>query len=230
MRRWQLRFTIRRLMAVVAIAAIFFWALPNPGYIFIGLGLGGLVVAFVLWAWKPKRAPSTEFLCALIGMIMGFLLLPVEQIRYPADGFIDLIGLLRIIGGAVAGASVGAIIGWADRRIISMRRGLGVAACRWVVVLTVAGLALGRLAWSLPSEARHIHDVFVQIGPYILWSGSPAFWAILGLMSAAVVGLMVGVIAVIVFIGRRIKERCHGGPPISEVKTDPLRGDPPVGV
>ncbi len=71
-------------------------------------------------SWKPKRAPSTEFLCALMGIIMGFLLMPAKANYRPTDlnVFMDM---LWIIGGAAAGALSGTLIAWIDRRIVSGR-------------------------------------------------------------------------------------------------------------
>ncbi len=80
---------------------------------------------------------------------------------------------------------------------------------RWMLAsVVVAGLIFGCFAWLLRSQARDVHDAFIEIGPYTFWSDSPAFWAILGLVLAVVVGVLVGFIAVLVFaakaIGRRI--------------------------
>ncbi len=75
---------------------------------------------------------------------------------------------------------------------------------RWMVAMAVAGLLLGGLAWSLRNQAPHIHDMFIQIGPYVFWSTSPAFWVILGLGLAVLLGLMVGFIAITALTARAI--------------------------
>ncbi len=121
MRQRYVRFTIRRLMAVVAFAAVILWLLQHPGGVFLALGLGGLVLAFSTCAGKSRVAPSTAFLCALIGAIIGFLLLPAKNTYRPTNDFRDFMDLLWVIGGAATGALVGSIIGWLDRRIVSDR-------------------------------------------------------------------------------------------------------------
>ena len=75
---------------------------------------------------------------------------------------------------------------------------------RWMLVAAVAGFSLGGLAWFLRNQESHIHDMFLQIGPYIFPSTSPAFWAILGLGLAVLLGLMVGFIATIALMARAI--------------------------
>src|SRR5437016_1856204 len=52
-----------------------------------------------------------------------------------------------------------------------------------MVVVAFAGFIFAGLAWFLQSKApdAHVHDAFIQIGPYLFWSTSPASWAILGL-------------------------------------------------
>jgi len=116
----RVRFTVRRLMAVVAVAAIILWPLHDPG-VFLALGLGGLVLAFTCWPEKPNRAPSTEFLCALIGMIIGAVFMPAKVNYRPTNDLRDYMDGLWIIGGAIAGALVGTMVAWADRRIVSRR-------------------------------------------------------------------------------------------------------------
>jgi hypothetical protein len=54
-------------------------------------------------------------------MIIGALFTPSKENYRPTNDFRDFGDLLWIIGGAVAGALVGAIIAWADRRIVSKR-------------------------------------------------------------------------------------------------------------
>jgi hypothetical protein len=63
---------------------------------------------------------------------------------------------------------------------------------RWMVAVAVVGLLLGGLAWFLRNQAPGIHRVFIQVDPYLFWSTSPASWAILGLGSAVLLGLVVG--------------------------------------
>ena len=73
-----------------------------------------------------------------------------------------------------------------------------------MVAVAVAGLSLGGLAWLLRNQAPHIHDMFIQIGPFVFWSTSPAFWAILGLGLAVLSGLLIGCIATIALAARAI--------------------------
>lgn len=68
-----------------------------------------------------RRAPSTEYLCALIGMAFAFLLMPARTNDRPTNDLRDYLGLLWIVGGAVGGAVLGTIVAWADRRIVSRR-------------------------------------------------------------------------------------------------------------
>jgi hypothetical protein len=108
-------------MAAVAFATVILWLLQYPGGVFFSLGLGGLVLAFSRWAGISRRAPSTAFLCALIGLIIGFLLLPAKLNYRPTNDFIDFMDLSWLIGRAAVGALVGTIIGWLDGRILSAR-------------------------------------------------------------------------------------------------------------
>jgi hypothetical protein len=81
-----------------------------------------LLILPVLPSIALQRAPSAEFLCTLIGMIIaGVLFTPAKENDRPTNDLRDLGDLLCIIGGAVARALVGAIIAWADRRIVSKR-------------------------------------------------------------------------------------------------------------
>jgi hypothetical protein len=45
-----------------------------------------------------------------------------------------------------------------------------------MVVVAVAGFIFAGLAWFLQSQApdAHVHDAFIQIGPYLFWFTSPA--------------------------------------------------------
>jgi hypothetical protein len=108
-------------MGAVAFAAIVLWLLRTPGGVFFSLGFAGLVLAFTCWAGKPKRAPSAEFLCASIAAITGFLLMPAKINWHPTNDIVDFGDLLWLIGSAAAGALIGAIVGWADRRILGGR-------------------------------------------------------------------------------------------------------------
>jgi len=83
---------------------------------------------------------------------------------------------------------------------------------RWMVAVAVAGLLLGGLAWFLRNQAPDIHDMFIQIGPYVFWSTSPAFWAILGLGLAVLLGLVVGFIAITALTARAIGRRIFRKP------------------
>jgi len=76
-----------------------------------------------------------------------------------------------------------------------------------MVVVAVAGLVFGCLAWVLPSLALHFQETYIEVGPYVFWSTSPAFWAILGLVLAVLGGLLIGFIAVMVFTARAIGRR-----------------------
>jgi hypothetical protein len=66
---------------------------------------------------KPKRAPTTEFLCTVMGIAIGFMLMPAK-VNFKATDFNVLVDVLWIIGGATAGALGGTIIAWIDRRIV----------------------------------------------------------------------------------------------------------------
>ncbi len=72
-------------------------------------------------SWKPKRAPSTQFLCVVIGMIIGVLSIPNPIIYRPTFTWSDYYGLLWVFGGAVIGALVGTIVTLADKRIVTRR-------------------------------------------------------------------------------------------------------------
>jgi hypothetical protein len=75
------------------------------------------VLPFVaLW-----RAPSTEYVCTLIGMAFGAFFTPAVANYRPTFDLRDFADLLWIIGGAVAGVFVGVIVAWAERRIVRRR-------------------------------------------------------------------------------------------------------------
>src|ERR1017187_9184374 len=76
-----------------------------------------LAIPFV----AQRRAPSTEFFCALIGMMIGALFTPAQVNYRPSNDLRDFAHLLGIIGGAFTGGLVGTIIAWTDRRIVSRR-------------------------------------------------------------------------------------------------------------
>ena len=78
---------------------------------------------------------------------------------------------------------------------------------RMMVVVVVAGLIFAYLAWLLPRRDLHLHDAYLQVGPYILRSASPAFWVILLLVLALLVGLLVGFVTVIVCTVKAISRR-----------------------
>lgn len=65
---------------------------------------------------KPGRIASTEFVCALIGMVLGFLFMPAEQNDRPTFDFRDFKELPWIVGGGAIGALTAMILGWAERR------------------------------------------------------------------------------------------------------------------
>lgn len=83
---------------------------------------------------------------------------------------------------------------------------------RWMVAVAVAGLSLGGLVWLLRNQAPHIHDLFIQIGPYVFWSTSPAFWAILALGLAVLLGLLIGFTSTIALATRAICRRIFRKP------------------
>jgi hypothetical protein len=115
------RFTIGRLMAVVAGAAIVLGLPHYPPGALLAAGLGGLVLAFTCWARAARRAPSTEFLCALIGIIVSLLFMPAPENRHSTVDFGCFVDLSWLIGYAAAGALVGAVVARADRRIVRGR-------------------------------------------------------------------------------------------------------------
>jgi hypothetical protein len=55
----------------------------------------------------------------LIGAIIGLVLLPAKINCRPTNDFVDFVDVSWLIAGAAAGAQVGTIIGWLDRRILS---------------------------------------------------------------------------------------------------------------
>ncbi len=65
---------------------------------------------------KPRRIASTERVCALLGMAIGFLYMPAEQNYRPTFDFRDFKELPWIVGGAAIGALTGMILAWAERR------------------------------------------------------------------------------------------------------------------
>jgi len=77
--------------------------------------LGLLVIPFV----TQRRAPSTVFLCVLMGMIVGALFMPALVNYRPTFDLRDFAQLVWIIGGAFTGALVGMVVVWADRRFVS---------------------------------------------------------------------------------------------------------------
>jgi hypothetical protein len=120
---WRARFTIRRVAAAGTFTAILLWLLAYPGGVFIACGLGGLAVAFTCWAEKTQRAPSTEFICALAGMIVGAVFTPVNQGHGATNDIRDFSDLFWIIGGAAGGALIGTIGECTVRCILSGRCG-----------------------------------------------------------------------------------------------------------
>ncbi len=94
--------------------------LATAGVIATSSRWGVLFVLPALPLVVARGAPSTEYLCALIGIVFGFLLMPAQTNR-PTNDLRDYFELLWILGGAVAGALLGTIVAWADRRIVSRR-------------------------------------------------------------------------------------------------------------
>ena len=110
----SVRFTIRTGIITVAVTA----------------GLVAMSSLWILLLVLPalpfvvlRRAPSSEFLCTLMGMILGALFSPVKINYRPTNDFRDFEDLFWIIGGAGVGALVGSIVAWADRRIVNGRGG-----------------------------------------------------------------------------------------------------------
>ncbi len=78
-----------------------------------------------------------------------------------------------------------------------------------MATVAVAGLVFGCLAWILPRLDLdfHIHDAFIGVGPYVFTSNSVAFWAILLLVLALLMGLVVGLLGAIVCTAKAIGKR-----------------------
>jgi hypothetical protein len=78
-----------------------------------------LLVLPALSILVQRQAPTTEFLCALMGIAVGALgIMPVQNYR-PTNDLRDFDGLFWVILGAGIGALVGAAIAWVDRRIVA---------------------------------------------------------------------------------------------------------------
>ena len=78
---------------------------------------------------------------------------------------------------------------------------------RLMLAAAIAGLVFGCLAWllrSVPPDV-HIHDIYIKVGPGVFASDSAAFWAILFLVLVFLVGLLVGLLAVIVRTAKAIR-------------------------
>ncbi len=104
------RFTIRTGMIVVAVTVGHAAIVASSWWIL-------LLVLPALPSLLQRRAPTTEFLCTLIGVFVGVLLImPIQNYR-PTMDLRDFEGLFWVIGGAGIGALVGAVVAWADRRI-----------------------------------------------------------------------------------------------------------------
>jgi hypothetical protein len=77
-----------------------------------------------------------------------------------------------------------------------------------MAIVAGAGLIAGGYVWLLPPGTdlhRHDFHAFMYVGVYVVPHTSPAFWVILGLELAALMGLFVGFIAVFVRITKAIK-------------------------
>jgi hypothetical protein len=111
----RVRLTIRTEMTIIAVTAgLLAIATSCPLILLLVLPVVPFVV---LW-----RAPSTEFVCTLIGMAFGALVITPADVNYrPTFDLRDFADLLWIIGGTVAGALVGVIVARADRRIVRKR-------------------------------------------------------------------------------------------------------------
>jgi hypothetical protein len=78
-----------------------------------------------------------------------------------------------------------------------------------MLTVAVAGLVFECLAWLLSTLALdfHVHDTVIMVGPCVFASDSAAFWAILFLVLAFLVGLLVGLLAVIARTVKAIRNR-----------------------
>ena len=66
----------------------------------------------------------------------------------------------------------------------------------------------------------HVHDTYIGIGPYVFASDSAAFWAVLLLLLAFLVGLWVGLLAVVVQTAKAIRNRVMREDPDKRVQGD----------
>jgi hypothetical protein len=115
------QFTIGRIMAVVALVAVALRLSHNTPRVLIALGLGGLVLALTRWARAPKKGPSTEFSCTLIGIVMGLVSMPNPENSHWTHEFSFFGDLIWISGCASLGALVGAVGARTDRWIVTGR-------------------------------------------------------------------------------------------------------------
>ena len=80
---------------------------------------------------------------------------------------------------------------------------------RLMLAVAVAALVFGCLAWLLRSLALdfHVHEMLIAVGPFVFTSDSAAFWAIVLLVLALLMGLLVGLLALIVRTAKAIRNR-----------------------
>jgi hypothetical protein len=80
---------------------------------------------------------------------------------------------------------------------------------RLMLAVAVTGLVFACQAWLLPTRAldSHVHDTYINAGPYVFASDSAAFWAISLLVLALLMGLLVGFLAVIVRTAKAIRNQ-----------------------
>lgn len=102
------------MMTIAVTAVLLAIALSSPWILLLILPFLPFVVTW--------RAPSTEYVCTLIGMAFGASVITPAAVNYrPTFDVRDFADLLWIIGGGVAGFLVGVIVAWADRRIVRRR-------------------------------------------------------------------------------------------------------------
>ncbi len=101
------------MMAITAAACLLAMAMSSPWILLLVLPV---LPSVVLW-----RAPSQEFLCTLLGIALGVFFTPAKVNYRPTYDLRDFTDVIWIIGGAIAGALVGVIVTWADRRSVRKR-------------------------------------------------------------------------------------------------------------
>jgi hypothetical protein len=77
MRLGRLRFTIFRLMVIVALAAVFFWLLHEPDGLLFAVATGGFALAFISWALVRGRRRSAAICFVASVVVANGLVAPV---------------------------------------------------------------------------------------------------------------------------------------------------------